>query len=52
QYPSSTDSTPVEHTVWFDGTNKLNYIASYVPVKPDATVGTANATVNFSVTYE
>ncbi|EAR8566398.1 long polar fimbrial protein LpfE, partial [Salmonella enterica] len=24
----------------------------YVPVKPDATVGTANATVNFSVTYE
>lgn len=52
QYPSSTDSTPVEHTVWFDGTNKLNYIASYVPVKPDATVGTANATVNFSVVYE
>lgn len=52
QFPSSTDSTPVEHTVWFDGTNKLNYIASYVPVKSDATVGAANATVNFSVVYE
>jgi type 1 fimbria pilin len=52
QYPLSTDSTPVEHTVWFDGTNKLNYIASYVPVKSDATVGAANATVNFSVVYE
>lgn len=52
QYPSSTDSTPVEHTVWFDGTNTLNYIASYVPVKPDATAGTANAMVNFSVVYE
>lgn len=52
QLPSSTDSKPVEHIIWFDGTNKLNYIASYVPVKPDATVGTANATVNFSVIYE
>lgn len=52
QYPSSTDSTPVDHTIWFDGTNKLSYIASYVPVKPDATVGAANATVNFSVVYE
>lgn len=52
QFPSSSDSTPVEHTVWFDGTNKLNYIASYVPVKSDATVGAANATVNFSVAYE
>ena len=52
QSPSSTDSTPVEHVVWYDGTNKLNYIASYVPVKPDATVGAANATVNFSVEYE
>ena len=52
QLPSSTDATPVEHTIWFDGTNKLNYIASYVPVKPDATVGAANATVNFSVVYE
>lgn len=52
QYPSQTDSTPVEHTIWFDGTNKLNYIASYVPVSTSATAGTANATVNFSVTYE
>lgn len=52
QLPSSTDSTPVEHIIWFDNTNKLNYIASYVPVKPDATVGAANATVNFSVIYE
>ncbi|EPF2242985.1 long polar fimbrial protein LpfE [Citrobacter werkmanii] len=52
QYPSSTDNTPIEHAIWFDGTNKLSYVASYVPVKPDATVGTANATVNFSVVYE
>ncbi|UUR72437.1 long polar fimbrial protein LpfE [Enterobacter asburiae] len=52
QYPVSTNTTPVEHSIWFDGTNKLNYIASYVPVKTDATVGAANATVNFSVVYE
>lgn len=52
QYPVSTNTTPVEHSVWFDGTNQLNYIASYVPVKTDATIGAANATVNFSVVYE
>ena len=52
QYPSQTDSTPVEHVVWFDGANKLNYIASYVPVSTDATTGAANATINFSVEYE
>ncbi|NQF21811.1 long polar fimbrial protein LpfE, partial [Enterobacter hormaechei] len=52
QYPFSTDSTPVGHLIWFDGTNKLNYVASYVPVKPEVTVGKANATINFSITYE
>lgn len=52
QYPVSTKSTPVEHSIWFNGTNALNYIASYVPVKSDATSGQANATVNFSVVYE
>lgn len=52
QYPFSTDSTPVGHLIWFDETNKLNYVASYVPVKPEVTVGKANATINFSITYE
>lgn len=52
QYPVSTESTPVEHMIWFDGTNNLSYVASYVPVKSDATTGTANAMVNFSVVYE
>ncbi len=52
QYPLQTDSTPVEHTALLDGTNKLSYIASYVPVSGDAATGAANATINFSVTYE
>jgi P pilus assembly protein, pilin FimA len=52
QYPVATDSAPVEHIIWFDNTNTLNYTASYVAVKQEVTTGAANATLNFTVQYE
>lgn len=52
QSPKSTDNTPLTFDIKADGEAQLNYIASYVPVNTDATAGTANATVNFSVEYE
>lgn len=51
-YPASTDPTPIEYIIMTNGSHKLNYVASYVPVKRDATAGAANATVNFSIVYE
>lgn len=52
QKPVATDSTPVSHVVWFDGSNRLNYIASYMPVRANATPGAANAMVTFNIQYE
>ncbi|WP_318367540.1 long polar fimbrial protein LpfE [Enterobacter sp.] len=51
QKPVATDSTPVSRMV-LDGKNSLNYIASYVPVSPNATPGAANAVVTFNIQYE
>lgn len=51
-FPISTNPTPIEYVIPSDGAFQLNYVASYVSVKSDATSGTANATVNFTVQYE
>lgn len=52
QYPKSTNLTPLEFAINGGGTHQLNYIASYVPLRADATIGRADATVDFTVQYE
>ncbi|HBA9101990.1 TPA: long polar fimbrial protein LpfE, partial [Escherichia coli] len=47
-----TTPTPVEFAINGDGAHQLNYIASYVPIRADATIGRADATVDFTVQYE
>lgn len=51
QVPKGSSGTPIEWAI--DGeTTSLHYQASYVVVNTQATGGTANALVNFSITYE
>lgn len=51
QVPKGSSGTPIEWAI--DGeTTSLHYRASYVVVNTQATGGTANALVNFSITYE
>ncbi|CTV60496.1 long polar fimbrial protein LpfE [Escherichia coli] len=52
QFPENTTPTPVEFAINGDGAHQLNYIASYVPIRADATIGRADATVDFTVQYE
>ncbi|MEC9494437.1 MULTISPECIES: long polar fimbrial protein LpfE [Escherichia] len=52
QYPKSTHLTPLEFAIASNGSHQLNYIASYVPLRADATIGRADATVDFTVQYE
>lgn len=52
QLPKNTNLTPLEFAIPSDGSHQLNYIASYVPVRADATSGRADATVDFTVEYE
>ncbi len=37
QFPENTTPTPVEFAINGDGAHQLNYIASYVPIRADAT---------------
>ncbi|SQD00713.1 LpfE protein precursor [Escherichia coli] len=50
QFPENTTPTPVEFAINGDGAHQLNYIASYVPIRADATIGRADATVDFTGT--
>ncbi|HAV2167791.1 TPA: long polar fimbrial protein LpfE [Escherichia coli] len=52
QFPKNTTPTPIEFAINSDGSHQLNYIASYVPIRADATIGRADATVDFTVQYE
>lgn len=52
QFPENTTPTPVEFAINGDGAHQLNYIASYVPIRADATIGRADAAVDFTVQYE
>lgn len=52
QFPENTTPTQVEFAINGDGAHQLNYIASYVPIRADATIGRADATVDFTVQYE
>ena len=52
QFPKNTTPTPIEFAINGDGAHQLNYIASYVPLRADATIGRADATVDFTVQYE
>lgn len=52
QYPRNTSQTPLEFSITSDGSHQLNYIASYVPVRTDATTGRADATIDFTIQYE